>query len=76
MSVFNRWPIKTGGFCLAFNHIKIVIPARWHTATPAQAATPSPPHDGYAVTPAYTKDSFGAREQLNRTNIPCLISSG
>ena len=42
MSVFNRWPVKTGGFCLAFNHIKIVIPARRHTVTPPRRGSIGP----------------------------------
>ena len=51
MSVFNRWPVRTGGFCLAVIHIKIV--------TPTQAATSSPPRDGYTVTPP-KRGSIGA----------------
>jgi len=46
MSVLNRWPFKTGGFCLAVIHIKIVTPARRHTVTPARRHTVTPAQAG------------------------------
>ena len=59
MSVFNRWPFKTSGFCLAVIHIKIVTPTQAATSSPPRDGTPSPPRDGYTVTPP-KRGSIGA----------------
>jgi len=37
MSVFNRRPVKTGGFCLVLPYKKRHASAGWHLKTPAFA---------------------------------------